>query len=400
MILVLVVLAASALLSNGFAFFMYLQLADAAGRLDPQLLEQAMGTRNWIIAVIVAASAVGLMAFIHLARMLLSLLGSDPQYAADVVKRISSGDLSGHIELQPSDSKSLLAAIGDMRNNLHEMLEKLATTSGSLYVTASTFQSISAKVQANVGEQDRATQQTVTAVMRLTEGIGSIKTQAAGVDGSTATSLVHVHDGNESLSRMIGEMDLAERSVREMSDIAREFVASAAAITSMTREVRDIADQTNLLALNAAIEAARAGEQGRGFAVVADEVRKLAEKSAKTASEIDKVTRNLETQAGKVESSLDRGLTSLGSTQEHLETVALTLSELGQAVGQTAEGMISVIAAVSDQTRASDEISANIHEITGMATDYRATAKDVGGGAQQLLSLARDLENAIQRFKR
>ena len=70
------------------------------------------------------------------------------------------------------------------------------------------------------------------------------------------------------------------------------------------------------------------------------------------------------------------------------------------AVGQTAEGMVSVIAAVSDQTRASDEISANIHEITGMATDYRATAKDVGGGAQQLLSLASDLENAVQRFTR
>ena len=91
MFLVLGVLAITALVANGFTFLMYLRLADAAGRLDPQLLAQAVGTRNWIIAVILVASVVGLAAFIHLLRLLLSLLGGDPQYAADVVKRISSG---------------------------------------------------------------------------------------------------------------------------------------------------------------------------------------------------------------------------------------------------------------------------------------------------------------------
>jgi methyl-accepting chemotaxis protein len=233
----------------------------------------------------------------------------------------------------------------------------------------------------------------------LSGGVDDITAQAAEVDRLAAESLTRAQDGNESLSRMIGELTLAESSVREMSDTAREFVSSATAITNMTREVRDIADQTNLLALNAAIEAARAGEQGRGFAVVADEVRKLAEKSAKTASEIDGVTLSLEQQASKVEATLDRGLAALESSQEYLETVAITLGEANQTVGQTTDGMGRINAAVGGQSQASAEISANIDRIVALATSCDATLGEVVAGAQQLETLAGELETAVQRFR-
>jgi hypothetical protein len=101
MFLVLAVLAVVTVIANGFSFVMYLRLADEAGRLDPKLLAQAASARNWMIGVIVIASVVGLAAFVQLARLLLSLLGGDPQYAADVVKRISSGDLAVDISLRP-----------------------------------------------------------------------------------------------------------------------------------------------------------------------------------------------------------------------------------------------------------------------------------------------------------
>ncbi|MDO8958326.1 MAG: methyl-accepting chemotaxis protein [Rhodocyclaceae bacterium] len=399
MFLVLGVLAITALVANGFTFLMYLRLADAAGRLDPQLLAQAAGTRNWIIAVILVSSVAGLAAFIHLLRLLLSLLGGDPQYAADVVKRISSGDLSARIELKPGDNKSLLAAIAGMQNSLRDMAGGLTAASVKLHGTAAAFQHITSGMQASTVAQTAAAQETGGAVTRLSEGVDNIAAQAAEVDQLATTSLVHIQDGNESLSRMIGELDMADGSVREMSGIAREFVASASAITGMTREVRDIADQTNLLALNAAIEAARAGEQGRGFAVVADEVRKLAEKSAKTASEIDKVTRGLEQQADKVESSLERGLASLGTSQEHLETVAVTLGEINQSVGQTTAGMGRINAAVGLQAQASSEISANLERIIAKAASCDVTVGDVVKGAEQLETLAGELEIAVQRFR-
>jgi methyl-accepting chemotaxis protein len=399
LLLVLAILAGVTVIANGFSFVMYLRLADEAGRLDPKLLAQAVTTRNWMLVVIGIASVVGLAAFVQLARLLLTLLGGEPQYAADVVKRISAGDLSVEIALKPGDDKSLLAAIAGMRGGLRDMAGELTAASGKLRHTAAEFQRIVAGVQAGTMEQSAAAQDTADAVARLTGGVDDIAAQTAEVDRLATASLERTQEGNESLSSMIGELSLAENSVREMSETAREFVSSASAITHMTREVRDIADQTNLLALNAAIEAARAGEQGRGFAVVADEVRKLAEKSAKTASEIDGVTKSLEQQAARVEEALDRGLTALGTSQEYLETVAITLGETNHTVTQTTEGMGRINEAVGGQSRASAEISSNIERIVARASACDITVGEVVVGAQRLETLAGELESAVRRFR-
>jgi methyl-accepting chemotaxis protein len=397
--LVLAILAVVTVIANGFSFVMYLHLADVAGRLDPKLLAEAESTRNWMILVIGVASVVGLAAFVQLARLLLSLLGGEPQYAAEVVKRISAGDLGVRIDLKPGDTSSLLAAIAGMRNSLREMAAELTSASGMLRTTAVDFEHITAGMQASTNEQNAATQDAANSIALLSGGVDDIAAQTAEVDRLAAASLLRTQEGNESLSSMIGELSLAENSVREMTETAREFVASASAIANMTREVRDIADQTNLLALNAAIEAARAGEQGRGFAVVADEVRKLAEKSATTANEIDGVTKGLEKQASQVETALERGLTALGSSQDYLEIVAVTLGETNQTVTQTTEGMGRINEAVESQSRTNAEISSNVGRIAAMASTFDGTVGRVVASAQQLETLAGKLETAVQRFR-
>jgi methyl-accepting chemotaxis protein len=397
--LVLAVLAGVTVVANGFSFLMFLQLAEQAGKLDPRLLVDAAVTRNWMVGVIVIASVVGLTAFAMLARLLLNLLGGEPQYAAEVVKRISAGDLSVPIELQSGDQNSLLAAIAGMRESLREMTADMGGAAGRLREVLRQFHQIAASMHGDTANQAAAAQGMAHTVSGLSAAVDAIANQAAEVDQLAENSLTRTHAGNESLSQMIGELSLAETSVGEMTSIARAFIDSASSISGMTREVRDIADQTNLLALNAAIEAARAGEQGRGFAVVADEVRKLAEKSAMTASAIDEVTRNLEKQAGSVETALDRGLAALTSSQEYLETVAETLGETNLSVGQTTDGMGRIHAAVQDQARASSEISANVDRIVALATTGEASVIRLLGEADKLETLAAELGAAVQRFR-
>ncbi len=397
--LVLAVLAAVTVVANGFSFLMFLQLAEAAGKLDPKLLADAQSTRNWMILVIVIASVVGFAAFVMLARLLLNLLGGEPQYAAEVVKRIAAGDLSVSIQLQPGDQSSLLAAIAGMRESLRHMAGDMSTTANRLRGMLEHFQQIAAGMQGDTVSQAQAAQGTAMTVAGLSEAVDAIAAQAAEVDHLAEESLARTQEGNESLSRMIGELSQAESSVGDMTSIARGFVESASAISSMTREVRDIADQTNLLALNAAIEAARAGEQGRGFAVVADEVRKLAEKSASTANAIDQVTRSLEQQAGDVEVALDRGLAALATSQDHLENVAMTLGETNQSVGQTTQGMGRIHQAVQNQSRANSEIAANVEQIVALANTSESSVAALLAEAQELENLASELGNAVQRFR-
>ena len=396
---VLAILVVVTVVANGFSFLMYLRLADTAGQLDPKLLAQTQETRNWMIGIALVASVVGLAAFLQLARLLLNLLGGEPQYVADVVKRIAGGDLGTSIELKPGDDRSLLAAIAGMVTSLRGMAGQLKTAAGRLRSAAGEFRGITASMQSGTEEQASAAHETSGAVAQLTSGIADIAAQTAAVDRLAVASLEFTREGNESLSRMIGELTLAENAVSEMTDTAREFINSASSITGMTREVRDIADQTNLLALNAAIEAARAGEQGRGFAVVADEVRKLAEKSATTASEIHGVTRNLEQLAAKVKTTLEKGLGALSTSQEYLETVAEALGETNCSIGQTTEGMSRINVAVDNQNRASNDITANVERIAALSSSGDMRVGEVVAAARQLEDLAVELEEALGRFR-
>ena len=310
------------------------------------------------------------------------------------------GDLTKRMEVKSKDEiGQTSAAFNLFMQGLQDMLREVQSDSEHFANAATQLSSTANNVANSSRQQSEAASATAAAVEEMTVSIASVADSAGEVDQLSKASLEQTRKGNESLSELIGEIDTAESSVNEISASVAEFVNSTGLITNMTKQVKDIAEQTNLLALNAAIEAARAGEQGRGFAVVADEVRKLAEKSAQAASEIDAVTQKLGHQSATVEKCIQKGIHSLQSSQEYMENVAMVLSEANSAVTQASQGVDNITASVKEQTTVSNEISRNVEKIAQMAEENNSSIQQTSDAAQNLEQLAANLQTVVSRFK-
>ncbi len=377
--------------------------ADAQHQDDAskKALADAMASANTSEMILVFGLLISVVSGVGLGYSIISGVSRSTGDMNDAMSRTAAdGDLTRRVPVHGTDEVAQSAlAYNSLLDSFRQVISHVHDSADRVIDTATQLSTTSTQITQGSQAQSEAAASTASAVEEMTVSITSVSENTNEVRRLSEQSLAKTREGNQSTGEMIKDVGQIETTVNLIASSVNEFITSARTIASMTQQVKDIADQTNLLALNAAIEAARAGEQGRGFAVVADEVRKLAEKSAQSAGEIDRITQSLEQQSTLVEKSVQDGLRSLQSTQKHVDEVSAVLIEAGSAVEKSSAGVNDIASSVSEQSLASNEIARHVESIAQMAEENHAAISQSEQGIVNLSELARDLQSAVSKFK-
>ncbi len=349
---------------------------------------------------IILMSSVPLVITLVLALVISRRITKPMQDAVAVLNELAGGNMAVEISSNSEDETGkLLEAMGAMAGHLRVLVTEVTRAADSVASASNQLSAGSEQMNRGLEQENSSVTQIATAAAQMSQTVIDIAQSASHM----ATS------AEEATSKARSSGDVVGKSIGEVKAIADTVNASARMITSLgerskqigdiVQVIKDIADQTNLLALNAAIEAARAGEQGRGFAVVADEVRKLAERTAKATSEIGGMIDAIQREVGEAVRAMDDGTRRVETGVRYSVEAGTAIDGIVATVDELRGVVVSVATSTEEMSSVSEQISGDIDHISTISNQNSVTSSEVAQSASELARLSAELQQLVRRFK-
>ncbi len=351
---------------------------------------------TWMISGIVLAFIIALIIGVLITRLITRPIAQ----AVESAQRIAKGDLTQAIITDRTDEAGhLLMALADMQGGLKSTLVEIANAADQLASAAEELSAVTDESSRGLTRQNDEIQQAATAVNQMTAAVDEVASNAVSTSEASRQATTEAEDGRQQVEQavsgmrsMVGEINDSTQSVADLAGQVRE-------IGKVIDVIRGIADQTNLLALNAAIEAARAGEQGRGFAVVADEVRALAHRTQTSTVDIEKMIGEVQVGADDAVAAMNKSLTWANNTQTLAQSAGEALERITASVAKINERNLVIASASEEQAQVAREVDRNLLNIQDLSTQTAAGAHQTNASSQDLSRLATSFNVLVSKFQ-
>ncbi len=363
--------------------------------LNQQATDQYSSAFNLVVTLLVIATALTLL----FAWLLTNSITKPIANALSAAEEIAEGNLTRPIHVDGDDEAGrLLLAMSKMQEKLRDTLQRISGSATQLASAAEELNSVTDESARGLTQQNNEIEQAATAVNEMTSAVEEVARNAVSTSEASKNATTSAGDGRDLVQETVSAIERMSADVQSTATLIGDLANESRDIGKVLDVIRGLADQTNLLALNAAIEAARAGEAGRGFAVVADEVRALAHRTQQSTSEIERMI-------GSIQSGTEHAVNSMRNSTERAESTlniargaGLSLDTINSAIVEINERNLVIASAAEEQAQVAREVDRNLVNIRDLSVQSATGANQTSAASNELSRLALDLNNMVGRF--